>query len=138
MPLRTDSHWFGVVLECEDASHLAHFYQRLLDWRVFTDTEEWATLAPSSTAGYNLAFQRDQGYVRPTWPSQRGEQQMQLHLDLQVDDLDHAVAHARECGAELASYQPQDDVRVMLDPAGHPFCLYVSEDADDPVTHPDS
>jgi hypothetical protein len=22
-------------------------------------------------------------------------------------------------------HQPQDDVRVMLDPAGHPFCLYV-------------
>jgi len=20
--------------------------------------------------------------------------------------------------------QPQDDVRVMLDPAGHPFCLF--------------
>jgi hypothetical protein len=28
-------------------------------------------------------------------------------------------------GAEQASYQPQEHVRVMLDPAGHPFCLYV-------------
>jgi hypothetical protein len=26
---------------------------------------------------------------------------------------------------ELAEFQPQDDVRVYLDPAGHPFCLYV-------------
>jgi len=24
----------------------------------------------------------------------------------------------------VAAFQPQDDVRVMLDPAGHPFCLY--------------
>jgi hypothetical protein len=24
----------------------------------------------------------------------------------------------------VADHQPQDDVRVMLDPAGHPFCLY--------------
>jgi hypothetical protein len=23
----------------------------------------------------------------------------------------------------LATFQPQDDVRVYLDPAGHPFCL---------------
>ena len=37
------------------------------------------------------------------------------------------MAHAVGCGAELASYQPQDDVRVLLDPAGHPFCLYVDE-----------
>jgi hypothetical protein len=24
----------------------------------------------------------------------------------------------------LADYQPQQDVRVYLDPAGHPFCLW--------------
>jgi hypothetical protein len=29
------------------------------------------------------------------------------------------------CGATLADYQPQDDVRVHLDPDGHPFCLYL-------------
>jgi hypothetical protein len=50
---------------------------------------------------------------------------MSMHLDIEVDDLDAAVAYAVECGAELASFQPQDDVRVMLDPAGHPFCLYL-------------
>ncbi len=50
---------------------------------------------------------------------------MSMHLDLEVDDLDHAVAYAVEVGATLASYQPQETVRVMLDPAGHPFCLYL-------------
>jgi catechol 2,3-dioxygenase-like lactoylglutathione lyase family enzyme len=30
-----------------------------------------------------------------------------------------------EGGPTLAEYQPQDDVRVLLDPAGHPFCLYL-------------
>jgi hypothetical protein len=24
----------------------------------------------------------------------------------------------------VAGHQPQPDVRVLLDPAGHPFCLY--------------
>jgi hypothetical protein len=25
----------------------------------------------------------------------------------------------------VAQFQPQNDVRVCLDPAGHPFCLWV-------------
>jgi hypothetical protein len=49
---------------------------------------------------------------------------MMMHLDFEVVDLEAAVTHALEVGAELAAYQPQQDVRVLLDPAGHPFCLY--------------
>ena len=91
-----------------------------------TDDEPgWATLAPSKEAGYNIAFQTEEKYVRPVWPAEDGRPQMSMHLDIEVDDLDEAVAHALEAGAELASYQPQEKVRVMLDPAGHPFCLYV-------------
>jgi len=29
------------------------------------------------------------------------------------------------CGAVLAESQPQDDVRVLFDPSGHPFCLFL-------------
>lgn len=50
---------------------------------------------------------------------------MMAHLDIRVDDLDAAVTKAVEAGATLAQHQPQDDVRVCLDPDGHPFCLYV-------------
>ena len=50
---------------------------------------------------------------------------MMLHLDIKVDDLDAATAYAQRVGAVLAHHQPQDDVRVLLDPAGHPFCLWV-------------
>jgi catechol 2,3-dioxygenase-like lactoylglutathione lyase family enzyme len=127
MPLRTTKHWFGVVLDAPDASALAHFYERLLGWTLYKDTPGWATLAPSESAGYNLAFQTEPNYVRPVWPSQSGQPLMMLHLDLEVDDLEAAVAYAVEVGAELAAYQPQEDVRVLLDPAGHPFCLYVDD-----------
>jgi hypothetical protein len=41
--------------------------------------------------------------------------------------LDEAVAYALSVGAELADYQPQEGVRVMLDPVGHPFCLYLDD-----------
>jgi len=33
-------------------------------------------------------------------------------------------------GATLAEFQPQEDVRVLLDPAGHPFCLYFDHELD--------
>jgi hypothetical protein len=52
---------------------------------------------------------------------------MQMHLDIEVDDLEQAVSYAVEVGATLADFQPQQHVRVMLDPAGHPFCLYLDE-----------
>jgi hypothetical protein len=49
---------------------------------------------------------------------------MMLHLDFEVSDLEAEVARAVRLGAELADHQPQENVRVLLDPAGHPFCLY--------------
>ncbi len=128
MALRTKSHWIGVALDAPDARELARFYQRLLDWTIFSDQPDWVTLAPSKKAGYNLAFQTEKNYVRPKWPSEPGEPVMMMHLDFEVDDLDEAVDHAVDVGAELAQFQPQEDVRVMLDPAGHPFCLYLEHD----------
>lgn len=125
MALRTKAHWFGVVLDAPDARELARFYERLLGWRIFTDEPGWVTLAPAEDAGYNLAFATEERYARPVWPTEPGKPQMELHLDFEVDDLEQAVAHAVSAGAEVAGFQPQENVRVMLDPAGHPFCLYV-------------
>jgi hypothetical protein len=80
-------------------------------------------MGPPDGVAY-LAIQREATYVRPVWPAADGAQQMMMHLDFEVVDLDAAVAHALQLGAELPDFQPQEDVRVMLDPAGHPFCLY--------------
>lgn len=131
MALRTKSQWWGVVLDAKDGLELARFYQRLLGWRLYEDPPGGAALAPSDTAGYNLAFQTEPNYARPVWPTEAGHPQMSMHLDIQVDDLDEAVAYAVGIGAEVAAYQPQETVRVMIDPAGHPFCLYL--DPSDPA-----
>jgi len=125
MALRTKKQWWGVVLDAPDGPELARFYARLLGWKIFNESPGWADLAPSEEAGYNLAFATEQNYVRPVWPSEVGKPLMMMHLDIEVDDLAESVAHAVECGAEVASFQPQENVRVMLDPAGHPFCLYL-------------
>jgi hypothetical protein len=130
VPLRTRNTWWGVVLDAPDARALAEFYARLLGWRIFPEVDDGdgAAVAPSEDAGFNIACQTEPLYVRPVWPAAPGEPQMMLHLDIQVDELVESVAFAVECGAEVASYQPQEHVRVLLDPAGHPFCLYVKED----------
>lgn len=52
---------------------------------------------------------------------------MMMHLDIGVADLDAGVSWAAAQGASLAEHQPQRDVRVMLDPEGHPFCLFPDE-----------
>jgi predicted enzyme related to lactoylglutathione lyase len=125
MALRRKKHWWGVVLDAPDGRALAHFYARLLGWQLFSESEDGAAVAPAEDTGYYLGFQTERQYVRPVWPAAEGEQQMSMHLDIEVDDLTEAVAHAVGVGAEVASYQPQETVRVMLDPAGHPFCLYL-------------
>ncbi len=116
----------GVVLDSPDARELAAFYRRLLGWTVGQDEPDWVTLRPPD-GGAGLSFQTEGAYVRPTWPAGPGDQQMMEHLDIEVDDLDVAGAHAVAAGAVLAEYQPQEKVRVYLDPAGHPFCLWVDD-----------
>lgn len=117
--------WWGVVVDAPDVEALARFYVELRGWRIHHLDEQDASLDPGEGVAY-LNIQRNPDHVRPTWPPQPGQQQMMLHLDFEVTDLDAEVARAVALGAELASYQPQEDVRVLLDPAGHPFCLYTS------------
>jgi catechol 2,3-dioxygenase-like lactoylglutathione lyase family enzyme len=115
----------ATTLETPDPRALAAFYRDLLGWTV-GDGPTWVTLHPP-VGGVRLSFQRDPGYVRPTWPSIDGAQQMMAHLEIRVDDLDAALAHAVAAGASVAGFQPQDDVRVCLDPDDHPFCRYHGE-----------
>ena len=114
----------GIVLDAPDARGLAAFYHRLLGWSAIQEEEDWVTLgAPGGGPG--LSFQTEKNYVRPVWPAGPGDPQMSVHLDIRVEELEAAVAHAERAGATLAGFQPQDHVRVMIDPDGHPFCLYV-------------
>lgn len=114
----------SVVLDSPDAGALASFSRRLLGWAMEQDEPGWVKLR-SPDGGIGLSFQTEPQYVPPVWPAGPGDQQMQVHLDIAVEDLAAAGEHAVAAGAVLAGYQPQDDVRVYLDPAGHPFCLFL-------------
>jgi catechol 2,3-dioxygenase-like lactoylglutathione lyase family enzyme len=113
-----------VCIDCADAHEMAAFYGRLLGWDVTISEPEWV-LMRDPAGGTGLSFQADARYRAPVWPERADAQDKMLHLDIKVDDLDAAEAHAIACGARVAEYQPQERVRVMLDPAGHPFCLFL-------------
>ncbi|HET6529977.1 MAG TPA: VOC family protein [Actinoplanes sp.] len=122
---RTNKHWWGVVIDAPEPLALARFYADLMDWKIVRDDPDFVGIAPMGDHVEYFAFQRSAEYVPPVWPPQAGKQQMMAHLDIEVPDLDAAEAEAVRAGARVADFQPQDSVRVMLDPAGHPFCLYV-------------
>ena len=121
---RSSGQYWGVVLEAPDARTLARFYAELLGWTIAKDGPGWVTVAPPDGVAY-LAFQTAETYIRPIWPPVDDRQQMMMHIDVEVEVLDDAVADAVGAGAILAEHQPQADVRVLFDPAGHPFCLYL-------------
>jgi catechol 2,3-dioxygenase-like lactoylglutathione lyase family enzyme len=100
---------------------LAAFYANLLDGAPLGEADD-EYMAIRTATGVALGFQRVDGYRAPAWPSQEPGQQ--LHMDLDVDDLDAAKSHALSCGATIAFESPGKARHVvMLDPAGHPFCL---------------
>ena len=119
----------GPVLGSPDPIALAEFYERLLGWPVVGREEAdetpggWAVIR-SAEAGVKIEFQYEPRYVAPVWPPVEGQPQMESHLDIGVPVLAEGVAWAVSVGAREAAYQPQEDVRVMIDPHGHVFCLF--------------
>jgi catechol 2,3-dioxygenase-like lactoylglutathione lyase family enzyme len=116
----------GPTLDAADPIALAEFYERLLGWPIVRREAGWAMLrAPDGSS--KIEVQHEPRYRRPVWPAVEGEQLMMVHLDIGVADLDAGLEWALGQGALVADHQPQDDVRVMLDPEGHPFCLFVDD-----------
>jgi catechol 2,3-dioxygenase-like lactoylglutathione lyase family enzyme len=113
----------AMVLGAPDPAALARFYARLLGWEIVEEESGWVVIRPPS-GGTGLSFQHEPGFVPPVWPREPGKQQLASHLDIAVDDLEAAVARAIELGATVADHQPQQDVKVMRDPAGHVFDLF--------------
>ena len=129
----------GVCLDCgpDQFGAMVHFYSRLLgrsvaagctDPAVCThDGDHWAHL-PDPAGGATINVQSETWYDSPVWPERPGRPTKMAHLEVAVTDVGEAVELALAAGGTEAVPQPPDrephHLRVMLDPAGHPFCLY--------------
>lgn len=122
MQSRMPGMWWGAAIEAPDPAVLARFYSNLLGWPIGHEEPGTAVLAAPGGSSF-LVFQQATGYQPPAWPPGPGDQRPMMHLDFQVGDLESAVAEAVALGASVAATQPQENVRVLFDPAGHPFCL---------------
>lgn len=112
---------YAVTLDCPDAKALAEFYADVTGWPVQDYGDNF--FAVGLADGLQIHFQQVENYAAPTWPTQ--ERGQQFHLDFTVGNLDEAVQAAIEAGAQLAGHQPHEGTRILLDPAGHPFCVFV-------------
>lgn len=112
-----------INMDCRDSEAMAAFYGQLLGWQIRWRDGGFIILG-NPDGGANISFEPYEDYQPPVWPEQPGEQWKMIHLDLQVEDLEAATAHALACGGRLAEYQGRDDLRVILDPSGHPLCLF--------------
>jgi len=102
-----------------DSQKLAKFWADLLEGNIAFSVEHFVAVKLDSMW---ITAVKVEDYSPPTWPE--NEIPKQMHLDLAVTDLTAASARAISLGATETSTQPSPDTYiVMLDPAGHPFCL---------------
>ena len=133
----------AVVLDATNAREVAEFYRELLGYEYRPGDEapppeqpdpsgeDWLVLR-DRTGDARLAVQYVAELPRSTWPESGVPQQ--LHLDLTVPDIDE-LARQRERALSLGakvlldrSADPDEPLYVFADPAGHPFCIFVSPD----------
>jgi len=106
-----------VVFDCANAARLAMFWHELTGATVNARGDDWWSLhAPDG--GIRLGFQQV--------PEDK-LMKNRVHLDLDVDALEDAVAAAEAIGARRVGEpirEEGDEVfQVMLDPEGNEFCL---------------
>lgn len=120
--------WTGIAIDCADAEPMARFYERLLGFEVRSLGPRWAQLF-NPDGGVHINIQGEEWYQPPVWPERPGDLTKMLHFEVRVDDLDAAVRLALEAGGTESPWQPPDRrpdrIRIVLDPAGHPLCLFV-------------
>ncbi|MGG7099583.1 VOC family protein [Rhodococcus sp. 24CO] len=113
------AHLGSITLDCDNPETLAAFWRDLLDGEITYSSEKFVVV---KIAQGLLTMMRVSDHLEPSWPGSAVPKQ--LHLDLVVADLDAAEAEAVRLGARIASEQfAPEQCRVLLDPAGHPFCL---------------
>lgn len=111
----------AVTLDCRDPAPVIAFYAGAFGATVShsDDTGAWIHL----DGGPLILVRVLDDFRPPTWPAP--DVPMQMHFELSVDDVEEAEVRLQALGATTPDHQPhraQGNV-VMLDPAGHPFCI---------------
>jgi predicted enzyme related to lactoylglutathione lyase len=124
----------GICLDCGDAEEMARFYSAVFGWEETARDDVgsrqggagWISMS-GPDGGPGVSFQAERWYEPPVWPESPGHQTKMMHFEVGTNDLEAAIELVVRSGGQVAPRQPIDrdarELRVMLDPAGHPFCL---------------
>ena len=133
----------AVVLDATNSREVAEFYRELLGFgyrprdeppppgQPDPQGEDWLVLR-DRTGAARIAVQHVDELPASTWPDATIPQQ--LHLDLTVPNIEELTRQrdrALSFGATILqdrSGDPDEPLYVLADPAGHPFCIFVSPD----------
>jgi len=118
--------WVALTIDCPNEAtqeQLSRFYADALGGQIFKGCVR--------ARGILMIFRPLADYRRPTWPS--GDTPQQIHFEWVVPDVEAATKQMTNLGATLAEWQDPADpgLRVLLDPAGHPFCLIAAHSVGD-------
>ncbi|MGP3919865.1 VOC family protein [Nonomuraea sp. 10N515B] len=109
------AHLNQIVVDCRNPHELVRFWAALLGGDPVDRARGWSHVEPPGSA--RLAFQ-------PVAEDKAGKNR--LHLDIAVDAIEPAIAHALRLGAARIGETVCDDqgsFQVMSDPEGNEFCL---------------
>ena len=110
------------IIDCPDTMKLAKFYAQVTGREIKPDSDsDWAGIRFGPV---ELAFQRVDDFVAPTWPSDVHPKQ--FHLDFEVDEFEPEQRRIVDLGATLQQNFINAEGygwQVYTDPVGHPFCL---------------
>ena len=104
-----------VVIDCHDPMLLAEFWQGVLGGYVVRQSHEWVALEPPTGIAVSFQLVPEDKVVKN-----------RVHLDIDVADLEIAVAAAIALGATRLGDVVYDELggfQVMADPEGNEFCF---------------
>jgi catechol-2,3-dioxygenase len=110
----------AITLDCADPATMSAFYANALGGTIIRHNDNGAWIQVGELW---LLIHKVEDYKPPTWPA--ADVPKQMHFEFLVDDLDDTEAQLHQLGATTCQHQPHRDSGnlVMLDPAGHPFCI---------------
>ncbi|MFG1925114.1 VOC family protein [Cryptosporangium sp. NPDC048952] len=108
-----------VVFDAPDIDKLSEFYTTLTGWPIVATEPDVITLRTPSGHGFGV---HAPDYRAPEWPGQ--DRPHQVHLDLDVEDLEEGADRAVALGAQRIGGGPY--WVTLTDPAGHVVDLCLS------------
>lgn len=109
----------AISLDAADPAVEAAFWREFLGLEVIWENDDFVALRGAPVL---VTVQRIADHRAFEWPG--GDVPKQMHVEIAVTDLDGAEQTAVELGAIRAAEHPEPERwRVLLDPAGHPFCI---------------